>query len=165
VLRPDASWEPVVISAPQIREHFVPAVVLIDRDHDTGEILTLALGAQGFPVNRAEDAAAGLLLARTTGPAVVITEFVVDGRCLVEELRGMPETAGTPAVVLTTSVFPDTRRRVGAARGIFMPKPMEPRALVRTVMQLAALGGLRPAPGPLSAEDPRRSLRRAPDAP
>jgi len=116
----------------------VHTVLLIDRDRDTREILDLALCAAGYRVLQSAQAAPGLLLARTSEPAVVITEFVVDNLCVVEELRRDPMTSAMPCVVLTTSVFPESRSRVLAATGLFVAKPMTPRRVLELIATLAA---------------------------
>lgn len=123
-------------------------VLLIDRDSDTREILELVLGAAGYRVIHAVEATAGLLLARTSEPAVVVTEFMVDNRCVVEELRGDALTATVPCVVLTTSVFPETRKRVLEATAMFVAKPTTPRRVAELVALMATSGAVAPRMDP-----------------
>lgn len=111
-------------------------ILLIDGDSDTREILQVLLRWRGYDVFAAADAAAGLRLAHTHQPDVVVTEFLIppaSGNCVIEELRRMPGTAAIPAIVLTSNVVPEVQQRVQRAGGVFAAKPLPPTRVLQLV--------------------------------
>ncbi|MBL9021518.1 MAG: response regulator [Myxococcales bacterium] len=63
-----------------------------------------------------------------------------DGYALIRRLRSRSESAGIPAVALTAFARPeDVARAMRAGFQRHVAKPVEPRALARTVRDLARL--------------------------
>lgn len=113
-------------------------VLLIDNDRDNVEICSMLLAHFGFHVIVADDAATGVLLARDSRPAVVITELfgrTPTGWGVLEALRARPETAGIPVIVLSTRSFPADREAASGAAA-FVAKPACPRQVLDHVRRI-----------------------------
>lgn len=117
-----------------------PVLLIDDHGHDR-DILKELLLFRGHSVLATEDVDTGIRLARTRQPAVVVSELLIpyeDGRCVVEELRLHPETANTPVIVFTSSVFLEARARVEKAGGIFLAKPARPSDVYALIEKVVA---------------------------
>lgn len=118
-------------------------VLLIDDDRDTVAICTAFLAHFGFHVIVAGDVATGVLLARDSRPAVVITELFARTRTgwgVLEALRAHPETAGIPVIVLSARTLPADREAASGAT-VFVAKPAYPSQVldhVRRICEAAA---------------------------
>src|SRR5215471_7547682 len=95
-------------------------VLIVDDDPDLLQLLTDGLELLGnFTVIPAEDGIQGLELFFDAHPDCVIIDVVMpglDGYQLVRALRGDPESASTPLIMLT-ALAQDKNRFVGLAFG------------------------------------------------
>jgi DNA-binding response OmpR family regulator len=130
------------------------SVLLIDDNADLLDLLSRALTHLGrFEVLRASDGERGLEQAMTAHPACIVVDIMMpglDGYWLVRALRGDPETADIPVVMLTA--MPEDRSRLaGFLSGAdqYLVKPVKPQDLVATIRQAIAY----------SREDRARHLR------
>jgi CheY-like chemotaxis protein len=116
------------------------AVLLIDGDCDTREILRALLTWKGHQVLESESADDGVRLADNEQPGVIITEYLIPpgrrGRCVVEELRLNPRTAPIPTIVFTSNRSPESRYRVEAAGALFLGKPASPLTVLEAIRRL-----------------------------
>ncbi|HEY7126773.1 MAG TPA: response regulator [Ktedonobacterales bacterium] len=121
-------------------------VLIVDDDPDLLQLLTDGLELLGeFTVIQAEDGVQGLELFFDTHPDCVIIDVVMprlDGYQLVRALRGDPESASTPLIMLT-ALAQDKNRFVGLAFGAdqYLVKPVTPRELVNAVHRAVTVGG------------------------
>jgi two-component system, chemotaxis family, chemotaxis protein CheY len=81
-------------------------ILLVDDEAEIREPLTQLLTSAGYDVVAARNGIEALSRARTRPISAVVTDLsmpVMDGRTLIEELRGRPELAGVPIFVITGS--------------------------------------------------------------
>jgi DNA-binding response OmpR family regulator len=101
-------------------------VLLIDSDRDNLEICSALLAHFGFRVVAAEDLESGVRLARSSRPAVVVTELFArtgTGWSALEALRSGAESAGTPVIVLSVHARTSDREAASGAAA-FLTKPV-----------------------------------------
>jgi CheY-like chemotaxis protein len=85
-----------------------PTVVAIDDDARALELVTAVLQPEGWTVLRAASGEDGVALTRSRHPSVVLVDLVMpgmDGFDVVAQLRGDPETAAIPIVILTAKTL------------------------------------------------------------
>lgn len=79
-------------------------VLVIDDDPVILELIEAVLRPEGFEVLKAKDGRHGLQMAHERNPALVVLDLLMpqmDGFEVVDEMKGRPETAAIPIVVLT----------------------------------------------------------------
>lgn len=117
--------------------HF--SVLIIDDDEAMAEVLAARLAQQGFRTLTALEGAAGLALARSERPDVILLDLRLpdrDGFDLCAELDESPETTGIPIIVLSGMARPDVIRRSRAAGcRYYVRKPYDPNALLLLIQQ------------------------------
>jgi len=129
---PDASVEPRV------------RVLHIEDDRELAEMYALGLEMQGFEVSRAEDGAAGIQAALSSGPDFIVIDIdlpLLDGLQVLALLRQDPATAGVPAVLLSGCNPSDYRRRAAelGVEGVLLKSETTPRKLGEAIhRQLAS---------------------------
>jgi CheY-like chemotaxis protein len=129
-------WEAYVDAAPA-------SVLLIDDNADLLELLSRVLTHLGqFNVLRAANGESGLEQAIVAHPTCIVVDIMmpgVDGYRLVRALRGDPETADIPVVMLT-ALAQDRNRLAGLLSGAdhYLVKPVKPQDLVNTIRQAIA---------------------------
>ncbi|HEX5859217.1 MAG TPA: GAF domain-containing protein [Microbacterium sp.] len=94
---------PAAVSASMVRGD-TRTVVVIDDDPLELDLVEAVLVPEGYEVVRAADGAEGVQLVREHRPGVVLLDLLMpdmDGFAVVETLRGEPDTAAVPILVLT----------------------------------------------------------------
>src|SRR5260370_19347179 len=115
-------------------------VLIVDDNHNVLSIIPDAVRELGdFQVVTAADGAEGLAAFYAEHPDCVVIDVKMpglDGYQLVRAIRGDPETAGTPLVILTALVQ-DSNRFTGMAAGVdcYLTKPVKPQDLVAAIQQ------------------------------
>ncbi len=115
-------------------------VLIVDDDRRLLHLLTRGLELLGhFNVVRAENGIEGLEQFFAVRPDCVVIDVVMpgmNGYQLVKALRGDPDSAATPLVLLT-ALAQEKNQFAGLASGAdrYLVKPATPRVLVRTVQQ------------------------------
>jgi DNA-binding response OmpR family regulator len=116
------------------------SVLLIDDNADLLDLLARALTHLGhFSVLQAEDGEKGLELAVTSRPDCIVVDIMMpglDGYRLVRALRGDPDTADIPVVMLTALVE-DRHRLAGLLSGAdhYLIKPVKPQDVIAAITQ------------------------------
>ncbi|MCW3011583.1 MAG: response regulator receiver protein [Solirubrobacterales bacterium] len=117
-------------------------VLVADDDPDIVALVRIRLERAGHEVVTAEDgeAAWALVLERPVDLAVLDVSMPrVDGLELTRRLRGLPETAALPILILTAAVQPtDAEEAITAGATAYVKKPFSPKALVERVDALLA---------------------------
>jgi len=119
------------------------SVLLIDDNADLLDLLARALTYLGqFSVLRAEDGERGLELAVDSHPDCIVVDIMMpglDGFRLVRALRGDPDTADIPVVMLT-AMAQDRHRLAGLLSGAdsYLVKPVKPQDLIAAIGQAIA---------------------------
>ena len=126
-------------------------VLVVDDEPDQREIYLAVLRHAGYEVLEAADAAAGIELARTSAPDLILLDIAlpqVDGWEAARQLKSDPATALIPICAISARVLPlDERGRVThAGFECYLLKPIEPREVLREVEH--RIGTPVPAPRP-----------------
>ena len=103
-------------------------VLVIEDDPPSAELLTVYLESAGYRAVVARDGAAGLELARELLPRAVILDILlpdVDGWALLARLKGEPETAALPVVVVSMLDERSQGLALGAAGYLVKPVARE----------------------------------------
>ncbi|MDO9022618.1 MAG: response regulator [Deltaproteobacteria bacterium] len=135
-------------------------VLVIDDDPDCRSSICQMLEEEGFETTAADDGAAGLALALTAPPALVLCDVrmpVMDGFETLKALRGSASTAHVPFVFLSAGVdLREVRRGMNQGADDYLVKPFSGADLLETVR--ARLRRSLP-------DRPRRPVVTLPDAP
>jgi two-component system chemotaxis response regulator CheY len=120
----------------------VATVMIVDDSQMVRKQVAKTLGAAGFVVVEAFDGVDALaqLSATTPGPSLIVLDVNMPnmgGMEFLENLRGRPQHAGLPVVMLTTEGEPRLMKAAKAlgAKG-WIVKPFRPEMLVAAVQKL-----------------------------
>ncbi|MGI9517340.1 MAG: response regulator [Pirellulaceae bacterium] len=109
-------------------------VLIIEDDPLQIELLEEGLSRNGFHVLSCATASAGLRLAKSELPDVILLDLGLpdgDGMKLCERLADEPETVQTPIIVISGTTDDDVVRRSRASGGkFFLHKPFDPNTLL-----------------------------------
>lgn len=115
-------------------------VLIVDDDPDSRNICVLFLEHHGYRVLQAMDGMEGIRRAREDHPDLVLMDVTLphlDGWTATEQLKGAPETASIPVVILTGHALERDRERARASGGdAYLPKPCPPRRILEEVRRL-----------------------------
>lgn len=124
--------------------HDYPRVLVVDDDVDIVRGLCVRLRAAGYAVDAAADAVAGLQLAASGRPAVILVDIRMpgmDGFGFLEGLRKLDQPGDVPVIVMSANVAEHTRTRVLAAGArCFVQKPFQSDRLMATIGELVRPG-------------------------
>ena len=143
------------------------SILCVDDDRGLCQILSRALGAEGFEVRTAHDGEEALLAAFEEAPDLVILDVMLprrDGFEVLEKLRAQPGPLATlPAIVLSgcsrTPQAAERTQRLGAQEWLTKPVPLDRLvAIVRKTLGLSL-----PAQGDAGAAREARVLSGALD--
>ena len=127
-------------------------VLYIEDNEDNIFLFTRRLGKRGYEVMIARDGAAGLAMAQSALPSVILMDLdlpIVDGWEATRRLKASPDTRGIPVIAVSSYAMPEDRRRaLDAGCNAFFSKPVDMKALCSRIETLAD-GGLNPAPDEL----------------
>jgi two-component system alkaline phosphatase synthesis response regulator PhoP len=119
-------------------------VLVIDDEPDLVEMLRMALERQ-FEVIVAFDGEEGVAKAKAERPDVIVLDIMMpekDGLTACRELKGDPQTASTPVLILTGVAEYFGRTKYTKLSGLeieaedFIPKPVDPNELLCRVAAL-----------------------------
>ncbi len=84
-----------------------PTVLVVEDDPSVRGLLQTLLSAEGYDVVTASDGLAGLIKATAASPALVLLDLMMPdlgGVRVLEEMRGDPELAEIPVIVVTGKI-------------------------------------------------------------
>ena len=114
--------------------------LIIDDDRDLLLLVRKTLEFMaGWEVVTAASGAAGIELARSAAPNVVLVDVMMpemDGYEVCRRLKADPATAGVPIVLLTARRDLDQRRLTAAGAAGVLLKPFQPDQLARQLREL-----------------------------
>ena len=118
-----------------------PATILLVEDNeDNLRIYSTFLTYSGYRVLEAADGEAGLALAQSELPDVILMDVSIpkmDGYEVTRRLKSDPATAQIPVIALTAHALPSDRdRALDAGCDGYIPKPAEPRLVVAEVRKM-----------------------------
>ena len=112
-------------------------VLVVERDPHVRDLEAFFLNEAGYSVEFAEDGLVALAMARTTVPAIIVTEILVpklDGLALCRAVKSDARLCNTQ--VLVFSILAASARAREAGADAFLMKPLAERRLVDTVRDL-----------------------------
>lgn len=112
-------------------------ILIVDDEKDLLELLSMNLGAEGFIITTAEDAAQALAAIRTNRPDLILLDIMLpdtSGIKLTGKLKNTPETANIP-IILLTAKDKETDVIVGLSVGAddYVTKPFSNSVLVARI--------------------------------
>jgi two-component system, OmpR family, phosphate regulon response regulator PhoB len=118
-------------------------ILIVDDHADIRRLIRMTLEFAGYrgEVEEAADGAAGLLLARSFCPDLVLTDLMMpgspDGLGLCRELKADPVTRGAAVVMITARASAaDRLAGIDAGARAYLVKPFSPLELIRTLEDL-----------------------------
>ena len=122
-----------------------PTVVVIEDDPSSAELLSVYLEAAGLRPVVVGSGTEGLAVVRELEPDVVVLDIRLpgmDGWDVLARIRGEPDLADTPVVVV--SVLPDRRRGMALGASDYLVKPVSREVLLGALRRLLPLPSDRP---------------------
>ena len=115
-------------------------VLAVDDSASIRQMVSFTLKSAGYDVVEAVDGQDGLDKAKTKSVNLVLTDQNMprmDGLTLIKNLRGMPQYASTPILMLTTESS-DAMKSQGRAAGAtcWLVKPFDPQKLIEVVRKV-----------------------------
>jgi len=117
-------------------------ILAVDDSTSIRQMVAFTLKSAGYTVIEAADGQEGLVKATANASAIdlVLTDQnmpVMDGLTLIKTLRGMPQFAATPILMLTTESS-DAMKSQGKAAGAtgWLVKPFDPHKLLEVVKKV-----------------------------
>jgi CheY-like chemotaxis protein/prolyl-tRNA editing enzyme YbaK/EbsC (Cys-tRNA(Pro) deacylase) len=119
---------------PAAKPEAAPAVLVVEDEHDTNQLMCTLLEQEGFACQGAEQGTRALILCSEWQPAAIVLDLMLpdmSGFDVYERLRRAGPLKRPPVMVVTALHDEDTRRR-GLALGVdaFLTKPFAPEELV-----------------------------------
>ena len=112
-------------------------ILVIDDDPALRRSTMAALRKHGYEVIGAEDGAAGLALAFAERPSLVLSDVNMagtDGFAVLKELRGHPQTAAIPVIIMTGATqAADARFSMDKGADDYLPKPFRMEQMLTAV--------------------------------
>ena len=114
-----------------------PKILVVDDEPDVVDLITHALGDEGFEVLGAYDGISALDMVETERPDLVLLDIMMpmmSGYEVCEQLKANPQTQGIPVVLFSSAHAPQARAqsmKVGAVA--LIEKPFFPAELVAQV--------------------------------
>ena len=117
-----------------------PHIVVAEDDPDIRDLVTFKLGQMGFRVTACPDGYSALMACRNESPDAVVADIMMPGMSgleLCQELRGNPDLADVPILLLTARAQQsDVDKGLAAGASDYMVKPFSPRELAARVSAL-----------------------------
>jgi CheY-like chemotaxis protein len=128
-------------TSPAASEACRGTVLVIDDDPTARELMTTYLTDEGFAVETAASGISGLRRARELRPAAIILDILmpdIDGWTVLAALKGEPELADIPVVIVT--IVDEQRSGVALGATDYLTKPIDRERLLAILSRLRAAG-------------------------
>lgn len=127
-------------------------VLLIEDNEQNRYLATFLLERHGYDVASASDGPAGIALAETVAPALILLDIqlpLMDGYAVARALRGSPALRDIPIIAVTSyAMVGDREKALAAGCSGYLEKPINPDTFVHEIERF-----LPPPPG----EEPRET--------
>ena len=114
-----------------------PKILLIEDNEQNRYLATFLLEKQGYVVVSASDGPAGIELARTVQPALILLDIqlpLMDGYNVARELRSDPALGNIPIIAVTSyAMMGDREKSLAAGCNGYMEKPINPDTFVTEI--------------------------------
>jgi CheY-like chemotaxis protein len=114
-----------------------PTILLIEDNAQNRYLATFLLERHGYVVVSASDGPAGIQLASTVQPALILLDIqlpLMDGYAVARELRKNPLLRNTPIVAVTSyAMVGDREKALGAGCNGYIEKPINPATFVAEI--------------------------------
>jgi CheY-like chemotaxis protein len=113
-------------------------ILVIDDDKTVREVIGRYLEREGFTVAEADGGREGLRLARELNPTAITLDITMpdlDGWTVLAAIKGNPELAGIPVVLLT--IMDEKNRGFALGASEYLVKPVDRDQLIRVLRQLS----------------------------
>ena len=115
-------------------------ILVVEDQEDNRRIIRDLLESVGYDLIEAVDGEAGVRLAQSERPDLILMDIqlpVLDGYEATRRIRADPELAAIPIVVVTSyALSGDDAKAEAAGCDAYVAKPFSPRALLATIRQL-----------------------------
>jgi CheY-like chemotaxis protein/nitrogen-specific signal transduction histidine kinase len=132
------------VSTPAPRAGAGCPILLVEDHAEQARVFADALRAGGYQVHLAQDGAAGLALARSHAPALVLMDIQMpgmDGLDAIRRMRADAQLRSLPIIALTAMALPGDRERcLEAGATAYLTKPVHLQILMATIADLLAPG-------------------------
>jgi DNA-binding response OmpR family regulator len=123
-------------------------IVIVEDDEDSGLMLSYLLDLVGYQVRLARTGTAGLAMAVSWQPAIVISDLLLtgdmDGFALARALRGDPRTSSVSLIALSgLGQGQDKARGHAAGFEVYLTKPVDLETLEAAVAEVMGSRGSR----------------------
>lgn len=111
-------------------------VLVIEDDQDSREAIVQLLKMEGYQPYEAPDGETGVNKAREVRPDLILLDLNlpdIDGRQIIQMLRGDQSLAKTPILVLTAAGRNEAQSAVEMGANAYFIKPLEYETLLRTL--------------------------------
>jgi CheY-like chemotaxis protein len=118
-------------------------ILVVEDDEDQRELVRRTLARQGYDVTAAADGVEGYERALSLRPDLIVTDVYMpaaDGAHLVRRVRDTEELAATPILVTTGYGTGSAALTLSQGADAYVPKPIDPAALLATVRRLLSAG-------------------------
>ncbi|MGA2853058.1 MAG: response regulator [Verrucomicrobiota bacterium] len=114
-----------------------PKVLLIEDNEQNRYLATFLLEKHGYTVESASDGPAGIELAKTVKPALILLDIqlpVMDGYTVAGELRKNPGLKNIPIIAVTSyAMVGDREKSLAAGCNGYLEKPINPDTFVTEI--------------------------------
>lgn len=112
-------------------------VLIIEDELDVQKVVARRLLQHGFEVVVADDGCRGIELAHSSGPDLIILDFMLpagNGLVVLKNLRSSSHTRYIPVVILTSMKNEEYKQKI-LEEGVsaYLEKPYEPDELIKTI--------------------------------
>ncbi len=118
----------------------MPRILLVEDNEMNRDMLSRRLLRKGYDVVIAPDGEAGLTMAATERPDLILMDMslpVLDGWEATRQLKGLPETASIPVIALTAHVMAGDRdKAIEAGCDDYDSKPIDFERLLGKIQSL-----------------------------
>ena len=116
-------------------------VLIVEDDIDIRELISFFMEKEEYEVLEASDGMAGLKLAKTYHPHIIILDLMLphlDGKSLAQMIKKSEEKYGNPKIIMLTAKtdIEDVLSGLKVGADDYMKKPFDPRELVLRVKKL-----------------------------